>query len=144
MELLERTDALSAMDGWLAQVRTGTGRLVLVSGEAGVGKTSLAAEFADRNRGARCCGVRATRSPRPARWGHWPISPPRWAANLTARELEVLALLAEGLRNADIAQRLFISVKTAEHHVSAILAKLGVRTRGEAARHAARLGVDNA
>jgi DNA-binding NarL/FixJ family response regulator len=61
-------------------------------------------------------------------------------ANLTARELEVLALLAEGLRNADIAGRLFISVKTVGHHVSAILGKLDVRTRGEAVRAAARLG----
>ena len=46
-----------------------------------------------------------------------------------------------GLRNADIARRLFVSPKTVDHHVSAILAKLGVRTRGEAARAAARLGI---
>jgi DNA-binding CsgD family transcriptional regulator/tetratricopeptide (TPR) repeat protein len=60
-------------------------------------------------------------------------------ANLTAREVEVLALLADGLRNAEIAGRLFIAVKTVDHHVSAILGKLGARTRGEAARAAARL-----
>ena len=52
---------------------------------------------------------------------------------LTARELEILALLADGLRNADIAERLFLSPKTVDHHVSAVLAKLGARTRGEAA-----------
>jgi hypothetical protein len=46
------------------------------------------------------------------------------------------------LRNADIAQRLFVSTKTVDHHVSAILAKLGVRSRAEAARAAARLGID--
>jgi DNA-binding CsgD family transcriptional regulator/tetratricopeptide (TPR) repeat protein len=63
-------------------------------------------------------------------------------ANLTAREAEVLALVAEGLRNADIARRLFVSPKTVDHHVSAILTKLGVRTRGEAARAAARLGIN--
>ena len=55
-------------------------------------------------------------------------------AGLTAREAEILGLLGEGLRNADIGRRLFISAKTVDHHVSAILAKLGVRSRAEAAR----------
>ena len=55
-------------------------------------------------------------------------------AGLTARELEILGLLDEGLRNADIAQRLHVSPKTVDHHVSSVLSKLGVRTRGEAAR----------
>jgi DNA-binding CsgD family transcriptional regulator/tetratricopeptide (TPR) repeat protein len=62
-------------------------------------------------------------------------------ANLTKRELEVLTLVAEGLRNVDIAERLFLSGKTVEHHVSAILRKLGVRTRGQAGAEAARLGL---
>jgi DNA-binding CsgD family transcriptional regulator/tetratricopeptide (TPR) repeat protein len=60
-------------------------------------------------------------------------------AGLTARELEVLALLVEGLRNAQIAQRLVVSEKTVDHHVSAVLRKLDVRTRGEAAAAALRL-----
>jgi len=62
-------------------------------------------------------------------------------AGLTAREVEVLELLAEGLRNADIAERLFLSEKTVSHHVSAILRKLGVRTRGEASAAAQRRGI---
>jgi DNA-binding NarL/FixJ family response regulator len=60
---------------------------------------------------------------------------------MTARELEVLAHVAEGLRNAEIAGRLFLSEKTVAHHVSAILRKLGVRTRSQAGAEAARLGL---
>jgi DNA-binding CsgD family transcriptional regulator len=62
-------------------------------------------------------------------------------AGLTARELEVLALVAEGLRNAHIADRLVLSAKTVDHHVSAILRKLEVATRTEAAAQATRLGI---
>ncbi len=62
-------------------------------------------------------------------------------AGLTARELEVLALVADGLRNAQIAQRLVVSEKTIDHHVSAILRKLNLPTRGAAAAEAAQLGL---
>ncbi|GAB7007098.1 AAA family ATPase [Nocardioides sp. AN3] len=55
-------------------------------------------------------------------------------SGLTDRELQVLALLREGLTNGQIADRMFISAKTAEHHVSAILTKLGVESRSQAAR----------
>jgi len=51
---------------------------------------------------------------------------------LTKRETETLALLSEGLRNSTIAKRLFVSTKTVDHHVSAILTKLGVPSRAEA------------
>ncbi|MGZ4585222.1 MAG: ATP-binding protein [Mycobacterium sp.] len=54
-------------------------------------------------------------------------------AQLTERQLDVLALLAEGLRNADISASLHISPKTVDHHVSAILTKLGVDSRRQAA-----------
>jgi DNA-binding CsgD family transcriptional regulator/tetratricopeptide (TPR) repeat protein len=62
-------------------------------------------------------------------------------ANLTPRQVEVLALLSEGLRNAEIAERLFLSEKTVHHHVSAILSKLDVQSRGQAAAEAVRLGI---
>jgi DNA-binding CsgD family transcriptional regulator len=55
------------------------------------------------------------------------------AFQLTQRETEVLELVAQGLRDADIAERLFLSEKTVNHHVSAILRKLGVSTRTQAA-----------
>lgn len=51
---------------------------------------------------------------------------------LTRREAEILALLSEGLRNSAIAERLFVSTKTVDHHVSAVLGKLGVSSRAEA------------
>ena len=60
---------------------------------------------------------------------------------LTRREREVLRLLATGLSNAEIADRLIIAPKTAEHHVGRVLAKLGVRSRAEAAAHAVRMGI---
>ena len=60
---------------------------------------------------------------------------------LTARELDVLRLLAAGNTNPQIAEALYISRKTASHHVSSILTKLGVATRVEAAGIAHRLGL---
>jgi DNA-binding NarL/FixJ family response regulator len=95
-----------------------------------IGATAAAAVVARRlrRRGAR--GL--PRGPRP--------QTRRNPANLTARELEVLALVADGRRNGDIAQRLFRSEKTVSHHVSAILRKLDVKTRGEAGAAYVRLG----
>ncbi|HUA25559.1 MAG TPA: AAA family ATPase [Steroidobacteraceae bacterium] len=73
-----------------------------------------------RVRGVR----RIPRGSRPSTQGH-PLG-------LTRREAEILGLLQSGLRSSTIAKRLFVSPKTIEHHVSAILAKLGVSSRAEA------------
>jgi DNA-binding NarL/FixJ family response regulator len=62
-------------------------------------------------------------------------------AELTRREMEVLELLGQGLRNKDIAQRLFLSEKTVKNHISSILFKLHVNDRTEAAVLATRHGL---
>jgi DNA-binding CsgD family transcriptional regulator len=73
----------------------------------------------------RATGVRGVpRGPRP--------STKENPAGLTARQMEVLSLLSDGCTNTEIAERLFISNKTVDHHVSAILAKLDAHTRAEA------------
>ena len=64
------------------------------------------------------------------------------AAGLTVRELEVLSLVAQNLSNAAIAQRLYLSAKTVDHHTSAILTKLGIASRREAAAAARSIGIE--
>ena len=61
---------------------------------------------------------------------------------LTTRELQVLTLLCSGLRNAEIAQRLSRSVRTVDHHLAAVFAKLGVDSRVAAIQAAQRAGLE--
>jgi ATP/maltotriose-dependent transcriptional regulator MalT len=96
-----------------------------------LGARAAAARVARRLRERGIRGV--ARGPRPATRSN--------AAGLTAREVEVLGLVAKGRRNPEIARQLFVTTKTVDHHVSAILAKLGIRSRAEAASCAARLGI---
>jgi len=78
-----------------------------------------------------------------APWGHPPgdDEPELWVEDLTHRELEVLQLLAEGLPNREIAERLGVSENTVKFHTGTIYSKLGVHSRTEAVAHAARLGL---
>jgi DNA-binding CsgD family transcriptional regulator len=62
----------------------------------------------------------------------------RVAAALTRREAQILALMRDGLRNAAIARHLFLSTRTVDHHVSAVLAKLGATSRTQAVEIARR------
>lgn len=86
----------------------------------------------------------ALASSRAADAASWPTLPEDIAAidhhELTARELQVLRLLIDGSSDRDIAAALFISPRTASHHVEHILAKLGVDSRTSAATYALRLG----
>jgi DNA-binding NarL/FixJ family response regulator len=93
-----------------------------------LGAEPLTARVARR---LRELGLRVPPGPRVATRGN--------PAGLTARQLEVLALLVEGLTNAEIAERLVVSPRTAEHHVAAVLRKLGAATRRDAARRASEL-----
>jgi DNA-binding CsgD family transcriptional regulator len=117
-----RAEALSCGDEEAAGAAL---RIVDGLGAAGTARR-LRAELRDR-------GAKVPRGPR--------RSTAADPTGLTARQREVLTLVAEGLSNADIAARLTLSAKTVDHHVSAVLGKLGVPSRGQAAAAARRLGL---
>ena len=103
--------------------------------EVAIGEASAAFDVLDRLGATRSADEAAAllrTLGAPARTG------PKGNVELTKREEEVLALVGHGLTNADIGARLFISPKTVEHHVGRVLAKLGLRSRTEAAAHVAR------
>jgi ATP/maltotriose-dependent transcriptional regulator MalT len=104
--------------------------LAQTKGEVALGEAKLAFAAFDRLGAARDAD-RAAELIR--RLGGGTRPGPRRDAELTEREEEVLELLAAGLTNREIAERLFLSPKTVEHHVSRVLAKLGLKSRAEAA-----------
>lgn len=140
--LSARGDWRGAADGWAAAgypyeaaaALTGSDDdEVVLSGLAGLdalGGVRLADRVREdlRRRGV----VRVPRGPIPATRDN--------VAGLTPRQLDVLTLLAEGLPNAAIADRLVLSVRTVDHHVAALMAKLGAVSRHEAVERAAGLG----
>jgi DNA-binding NarL/FixJ family response regulator len=104
--------------------------------EVALAEATAALEAFERLQAARDADAAAALLRRlggPARTG------PKGGGTLTKREGEVLELLGFGLSNPEISDRLFISRKTVEHHVTNVLAKLGLRSRAEAAAYASRL-----
>ena len=140
----------AADDPELALVRATSdvyqGRLDEAAAHLAVAESQVEAAPADRRRRLRVAVVSLKLS-LARRRGHLgvPRGPTRaTAANpagLTARQVEVLGLLGEGLTDAEIAARLSLSTRTVGHHVSALLAKLGVSSRRQAAAAGRRLGV---
>jgi DNA-binding CsgD family transcriptional regulator len=160
MMLLERDPVLASLRQYAHEAGQGEGRLVLIAGEAGLEMAALMGGAYRTVRAGRalhrpgrrgdCKRPNANRG-RPRRAGTGlarqklrqigarsvPAGPRRATRahplGLTPRECEVLELICEGQANAQIARTLFISAKTVHHHVSAVLAKLGVENRESAA-----------
>ncbi len=135
-------DWRTAAEGWARVGCPYERALVLLGGDEGAVREALAVverlgsepAAAVVRRRLRALGARGVpRGARPRTRGN--------PARLTARQLEILRLVAGGLRDVEIADRLYLSQKTVGHHVSAVLAKLGVRSRTAAAAAARELGI---
>jgi DNA-binding CsgD family transcriptional regulator len=135
-------DWRAAADAWAEIGSSYEQALALLNGDEAAQREALtifeqlgATPAAEITRGRlRTRGVRGLpRGPRPATQAN--------PAGLTPRQLEILLLLAEGLRNAEIAARLSTTPKTVEHHITAILAKLNARSRAEAVSIAHQQGI---
>jgi DNA-binding CsgD family transcriptional regulator/tetratricopeptide (TPR) repeat protein len=131
-----QAEALLASTGDRQAAATVLGRAAAITGR--LGTRPLDTEIKALARRARLDLAPAAGATAPAAG----VSTPAAQLGLTPREVEVLALVAAGRSNRQIAQALFISPKTASVHVSNILAKLGVAGRVEAAAIAHRLGLD--
>jgi DNA-binding CsgD family transcriptional regulator len=118
-----RAEALSGGD------QAAAGAALRILDELGASRAAQRLRAELRRRGFS----RVPRGPRPATADN--------VAGLTPRQADVLALLAEGLSNAEIAERLSLSTKTVDHHISAVLGKLGVANRAHAAAVAHRLNL---
>jgi DNA-binding CsgD family transcriptional regulator/tetratricopeptide (TPR) repeat protein len=135
-------DWRAAADAWAEIGSPYEQALALLNGDEAAQREALtiferlgATPAAEITRGRlRARGVRGLpRGPRPATQAN--------PAGLTPRQLEILLLLAEGLRNSEIAERLSTTPKTVEHHITAILAKLNARSRAEAVSIAHQQGI---
>ncbi|MFF2553391.1 LuxR C-terminal-related transcriptional regulator [Nocardia sp. NPDC058058] len=122
MRFLERTQALEVLRAAWADIAAGTGSAVVLSVGGETGVFIALPDTPGPPPGARSDAT----FPRPV-----PSSPPvsRTVPGLTDRQQDVLDLLCAGLTNAEIAEYLVLSVRTVDHHVSAILRVLGVRNR---------------